>query len=87
MNVINIFWTDSTEKCGHISTWSVDKVCSWLTEIGLEIYSDAFHSNEICGEHLIDLSRDDLKDLGITKVGHIKTLKQKLNDRLQVWLY
>ena len=48
------------------------------------MYSNAFHSNEICGEHLIDLSRDDLKDLGITKVGHIKTLKQKLNDRLQV---
>uniref|UniRef100_A0A1X7UNN6 SH3 and multiple ankyrin repeat domains protein 3 n=1 Tax=Amphimedon queenslandica TaxID=400682 RepID=A0A1X7UNN6_AMPQE len=66
-----------------VSSWSVDRVCSWLTEIGLEMHTDTFRSNEIYGEHLIDLSRDDLKDLGITKVGHIKTLRQKLNERLQ----
>lgn len=71
------------DSSAPVSSWSVDRVCSWLTEIGLEMHTDTFRSNEIYGEHLIDLSRDDLKDLGITKVGHIKTLRQKLNERLQ----
>lgn len=67
-----------------VSLWSVDQVCSWLKDIGLGIYCQTFQSNEIVGEHLIDLTRDDLKDLGITKVGHIKTLRQKLDNRLHI---
>ena len=66
-----------------VKLWSVDKVCDWLTEIGLSTYCQTFRDNEIVGEHLIDLSRDDLKDLGITKIGHIKTLTQKLQHELQ----
>jgi hypothetical protein len=61
-----------------INQWSVDQVCKWLVEIGLGIYCQTFQENEIIGEHLLDLSRDDLKDLGINKVGHLKTLQQKL---------
>lgn len=63
-----------------VTDWSVDKVCDWLTEIGLEAYCQTFRDNEIVGEHLVDLSRDDIKDLGINKIGHIKTLLQKLQE-------
>ena len=58
--------------------WSVDDVCIWLKEIGLGMHVQIFKDNEILGEHLSDLSKDDLKDLGICKIGHIKTFKQKL---------
>ena len=61
-----------------MKAWSVDDVCNWLSDIGLESYCQIFQDNEIIGEHLLDLSRDDLKDLGVTKIGHIKTLTQKL---------
>ena len=50
--------------------------------MGLDTHIDTFRENEIVGEHLRDLSRDDLKDLGICKVGHIKTFKQKLEPYL-----
>ena len=50
--------------------------------MGLDTHIDTFRENEIVGEHLRDLSRDDLKDLGISKVGHIKTFKQKLEPYL-----
>lgn len=65
-----------------LDSWSVDDVCQWLTEVGLDSHIPTFRDNEIIGEHLRDLSREDLKDLGISKIGHIKTFKQKLEPYL-----
>lgn len=65
-----------------VESWSVDEVCNWLVDIGLGSYCHIFQENEIIGEHLGDLSRDDLKDLGITKIGHLKTFQQKLDQAL-----
>jgi hypothetical protein len=70
--------SEAIDESIPINQWSVDQVCKWLVEIGLGIYCQTFQENEIIGEHLLDLSRDDLKDLGINKVGHLKTLQQKL---------
>ena len=42
----------------------------WLRSIGLGQYEAAFRDNEIDEEVFRSLTADDLKDLGITLVGH-----------------
>jgi len=50
------------------------KVTSWLEELGLGQYADAFQENELDLDQLVDLSNEDLKDLGVTIMGHRKKL-------------
>lgn len=49
-------------------------VAVWLRGLGLEQYAPAFHDNAIDGEVLRELTADDLKDLGVTLVGHRRKL-------------
>ena len=46
----------------------------WLREQGLEQYAQAFRDNAIDEEILPKLTADDLKDLGVTLVGHRRKL-------------
>src|ERR1700730_7601828 len=43
---------------------------AWLQGLGLESYEPAFRANAIDGSVLHSLTAEDLKDLGITLVGH-----------------
>jgi hypothetical protein len=43
---------------------------TWLRELGLECYEHAFRENEIDAGILPKLTTDDLKDIGVTAVGH-----------------
>ena len=47
---------------------------SWLNGIGLGQYAATFRSNEIDGRLLSGLNGDDLKEMGITALGHRKML-------------
>ena len=49
-------------------------VAAWLQGLGLERYAPAFRDNEIDGEVLPELTAEDLKDLGVTSVGHRRRL-------------
>jgi class 3 adenylate cyclase/tetratricopeptide (TPR) repeat protein len=49
-------------------------VGAWLRGLGLERYEAAFRENEITEKVLPNLTSDDLKDLGVTIVGHRRTL-------------
>ena len=49
-------------------------VSEWLRTLGLEQYEPAFRHNEIDIELLPSLTAEDLKDLGITLVGHRRRL-------------
>src|SRR6202040_3042201 len=49
-------------------------VAAWLRGLGLEQYAPAFRDNAIDGEVLRELTVDDLKDLGVTFVGHRRKL-------------
>ncbi len=49
-------------------------VADWLRELGLEQYEPAFRDNEIDGRVLPSLTAEDLKDLGVTLVGHRRRL-------------
>src|SRR5215510_12257254 len=49
-------------------------VAEWLLQLGLEQYEAAFRKNDIGSDLLPSLTADDLKDLGITSVGHRRRL-------------
>jgi class 3 adenylate cyclase/predicted ATPase len=49
-------------------------VAAWLRGLGLEQYAPLFLDNAIDGEVLPELTADDLKDLGIGRVGHRRKL-------------
>ena len=49
-------------------------VAEWLRGLGLEQYEPAFRTNEIDAAVLPNLTAEDLKDLGVTLVGHRRRL-------------
>ena len=53
-------------------------VGDWLRGLGLERYAQAFRDNEIDAGVLPNLTADDLKDLGVTIVGHRRRLLDAL---------
>src|SRR5580700_4809059 len=52
---------------------SID-ITGWLRELGLEQYAPAFRDNAIDAKILPSLTIEDLKDLGVTSVGHRRQL-------------
>ncbi len=54
---------------------SEDKdIGSWLAGLGLESYTSAFEENDIDFEVLPELTKDDLKEIGVVSVGHRRKL-------------
>jgi hypothetical protein len=51
---------------------------AWLRGLGLEQYEHAFRDNAIDGEILPKLTADDLKDIGVTAVGHRRKLLEAI---------
>lgn len=47
---------------------------AWLSEMGLETYLSAFVENDIDIGVLPDLTKEDLKEIGVTSVGHRRKL-------------
>jgi class 3 adenylate cyclase len=50
------------------------EITDWLRKLGLEQYAPAFRDNAIDSKVLPRLSAEDLKDLGVTMVGHRRRL-------------
>jgi len=50
------------------------EITDWLRELGLEQYAPAFRENAIDARVLPSLTAEDLKDLGVTLVGHRRRL-------------
>jgi class 3 adenylate cyclase len=49
-------------------------IAGWLRGLGLEQYEPAFRANEIDARVLPSLTAEDLKDLGVSLVGHRRRL-------------
>lgn len=56
----------------QVARWGVAEVRAWLESLQLAEYADSFMANDIHGSELLTLTRRDLRELGVTKVGHVK---------------
>ncbi|KAJ6653547.1 hypothetical protein lerEdw1_009127 [Lerista edwardsae] len=63
-----------------VDHWGPEDVAAWLETLDLGEYREIFMRHDIQGSELILLERRDLKDLGITKVGHVKRILQGIKD-------
>lgn len=70
----------TTQPTDGVDTWDVTEVATWLDTMQLGEYIDSFTKNDIRGKELLTLGRRDLKDLGVTKVGHVKRMLQAIKD-------
>lgn len=66
--------TSSIQVGQDISNWSTVEVGIWLESMQLGEYTEVFANNDIRGQELLNLTRRDLKEIGMTKVGHIKRI-------------
>ncbi|EGE04315.1 protein kinase regulator Ste50 [Trichophyton equinum CBS 127.97] len=57
-----------------ITDWTAEECAKFVGSLGLLQYREAFLENEIVGEALIALKHDELKELGISSVGHRLTI-------------
>ncbi|KAJ8340544.1 hypothetical protein SKAU_G00351770 [Synaphobranchus kaupii] len=58
--------------------WTKHDVADWLESLNLAEHKDAFLDNEIEGAHLPNLQKEDLIDLGVTRVGHRMNIERAL---------
>jgi class 3 adenylate cyclase/pimeloyl-ACP methyl ester carboxylesterase len=49
-------------------------IADWLRRLGLDQYESAFRDNDVDTETLPNLTADDLRELGVTSLGHRKKL-------------
>lgn len=56
------------------------RVADWLDELGLGQYARVFEENAIGPEMLAELNVDDLKELGVVKLGHRKKILAAIAD-------
>ncbi|KAM9318166.1 diacylglycerol kinase delta isoform 2-T3 [Pholidichthys leucotaenia] len=72
------------EMCATLSLpvhqWGTEEVGAWLDFLCLTEYKDIFIGHDVRGAELIQLERRDLKDLGVTKVGHMKRILQGIRE-------
>jgi class 3 adenylate cyclase len=61
-------------KIGAICWATVMNMAEWLRGLGLEQYASAFRANDIDGEVLPRLTAEDLRELGVTSIGHRRRL-------------
>ena len=57
-----------------------------LTSLEIERYKQAFHENDIDGELLRRLTDNDLKDIGVSSLGHRRNLLEAIEGRFGVAL-
>jgi len=69
----------SSPQWGNAAGWSCDRVGDWLESLGFAEYQPMFYENEIEGKHLLDMTKDDLKELGVSILGHRLTILKAIN--------
>ncbi|MGH0159221.1 UNVERIFIED_CONTAM: hypothetical protein FKN15_037085 [Acipenser sinensis] len=61
-----------------VHLWTKHDVADWLESLNLAEHKDTFMDNEIDGSHLPNLQKEDLIDLGVTRVGHRMNIERAL---------
>ncbi|KAG7254985.1 hypothetical protein CRUP_034839, partial [Coryphaenoides rupestris] len=66
-----------------VERWGTQEVGAWLERLSLQEYKETFTRHDVQGAELLLLERRDLKDLGVTKVGHMKRILQGVRELTQ----
>ena len=78
----NIIWPIDSVTSDRRSNWThLDRamdVFAWLRGLGLDRYEKAFRENEVDARSLPHLTSEDLKDMGVTAIGHRRLLLQAI---------
>ena len=53
-------------------------VCEWLVSINMAEHCDLFRENDIRGSNLVKLNKEDLRELGVKKLGHRMTIANEV---------
>ncbi|XP_065909267.1 uncharacterized protein [Dysidea avara] len=64
------FETTPEENIAYLKTMDVETVLQLLGDMNLAEYKDSFRHEQVDGELLVDLTKNELEDLGITKKIH-----------------
>lgn len=62
----------------NVEVWTGEEVGEWLESIGLGEYKTVFAENCIEGETLVSMTKADIKELGVEKVGHRVKLDKEI---------
>ena len=75
-------WTEQGCNSSRVKEWTPDEVSTWAKSIdGLPIeVSATLYENEITGKELLALHRDDLKTMGIERVGTLALLLNEIDE-------
>ncbi|XP_073514902.1 SH3 and multiple ankyrin repeat domains protein 2 isoform X6 [Phyllobates terribilis] len=65
-----------------VHMWTKQDVADWLESLHLGEHREMFMDNEIDGTHLPSLQKEDLIDLGVTRVGHRMNIERALKQLL-----
>ncbi|XP_018424374.1 PREDICTED: SH3 and multiple ankyrin repeat domains protein 2 isoform X1 [Nanorana parkeri] len=65
-----------------VHLWTKQDVADWLESLHLGEHREMFMDNEIDGTHLPSLQKEDLIDLGVTRVGHRMNIERALKQLL-----
>ncbi|CAI5485297.1 unnamed protein product [Closterium sp. Naga37s-1] len=70
---------------GPPAAWTTDDVATWLTAEGFACYAQAFLRHAVCGQVLLELTAEDLRDdLGVRTLGDRKRLLAAIA-QLRLW--
>ena len=61
-----------------VSAWTSQDVGQWLASLQLAEHQGSFEENEITGEHLRALTKEDLQELGVSRMGHRMTITKAI---------
>lgn len=78
-------WADREGRSpmGQITQWSEEQVADYIVSLSpaLKQYSQAFADEVINGQALVSLGHDELKELGISSIGHRLTILKAVYDQ------
>jgi hypothetical protein len=75
-------WTEQGCNSIRVKEWTPDEVSTWAKSINSlpDEVSVTLYENEITGEELLTLCRDDLKTMGIERVGTLALLMNEIGE-------
>ncbi|QDS77220.1 hypothetical protein FKW77_002913 [Venturia effusa] len=71
---------DAPSPRGLILDWSAEQSADFVSNLGLPQYADTFVDEAITGDALVALLHQDLKDMGISSIGHRLTILKSVYD-------